>query len=167
MGTSRDRISRVVGRRGIAMVALSAAALMALIVAPAPSASAGRNSTGIKVHNQTSAATLVMTRASVVEAPYDPQWEDKKTPRDHPVIAPHRSAHYELLTQSGYRAEAVIVYDITVQGQTVGEVTVDTVVDGRFISNYGQETTVCYIYTGYPFVCRVTGSDTATITDKG
>ncbi len=166
MGSRRDRVSRVVGRRVIAMVALMAAALTALIVAPAPSASAGRNSTGIKVHNKTSAATLVMTDGIVDHGVWGKQaWEDKKGPWDHPVNTPNKSAHYELPTQSDHRIVARLGYNITVDGQKVGQVTVYRAVDGtKYFDDYGKETTNCYT-TGL-FDCRVTGSDTATITDQ-
>lgn len=166
MGTRRDRVRRVVGRRGMAMVALVPAALTALIVAPAPSASAGHNSTGIKVHNRTSAATLVMTDGIVDFGSSSRQvWEDKKGPWDHPVIAPHTSAHYELITQSDYQIRARLLYNITVDGQKVGQVTVWTYVNGKWsFPYYGEESTECTV--AGPFACRVTGSDTATVTDQ-
>ena len=46
-----------------------------------------------------------------------------------------------------------------------GNLFVDTAADGtKYFDEYGKETTNCY--TTGPFDCRVTGSDTATITDQ-
>jgi hypothetical protein len=94
----RNRTSLVRGSRRIAMVGLLVAALVALVVGPASTASAGRYSSAIKAHNLTKHATLVVAEVQVLNS-YDPVWEEHRAPVIGQVVKPGQMAHWELVAR--------------------------------------------------------------------
>jgi hypothetical protein len=152
-------------RRGIAIVGLLAAALIALVIAPASTASAGRNSSAVKVHNLTKDATLVVAEV-LVDNSYRPYWEEQGTPVNGRVVEPGHLAHYELVTEPGVHITADVDFVIRDSaGKEVGKLKTWTNVDGTgSLSNYGKATNPC-VSEG-PFTCVANGTDTITVRDR-
>jgi hypothetical protein len=152
-------------RRRIAVVGLLAAAVTTLVVAPASTASAGRNSSAVKVHNLTKDATLVVSHVEVHNS-YAPYWEEQGTPVNGRMVEPSHQAHYELVTKSGREIWAKVDFDVrNAAGQTVGKVDTTTYVDGTgYLWNYGNATNACA--TQGPFTCVANGTDTVTVRDR-
>ena len=147
------------------MVGLLAAALSALVIAPASTASAGRNSSAVKVHNLTKDATLVVAEV-LVDNSYLPYWEKQGTPVNGRVVEPAHLAHYELVTKPGVRITARVYFVIRDSaGKEVGKLETRTDVDGTgSLSNYGKATNSC-VSEG-PFTCVANGTDTVTVRDR-
>jgi hypothetical protein len=149
-------------RRLVALAGLVVVGSVALVVAPAPTASAGRNTSAVKIDNKTDGATLVVRQVSV-EKPARTPWES--APAIGATVAPGRTGHWELNTNNGYETKAVVTFDIKdAGGATLGEVRSYTTVDGVSWIGYGSETNSCAV-TG-PFTCLANGRNDITVRDR-
>ncbi len=164
--TGRNRTSLVRGSRRIAMVGLLVAALVALVVGPASTASAGRYSSAIKAHNLTKDATLVVAEVRVQNS-YDPVWEEHATPVIGQVVKPGQMAHWELVTKPSRFLTVRIYYVIRDgAGKEAGKMTSLTGVEGdRGWWTYGTAKIECENIED-PFTCAASGDETVTVRDR-
>jgi len=138
-----------------------------LVLAPASTASAGRNTSAVKVDNKTKAASLVLVESRVTSNGYsiNPGWEGGGAPARDDTVAPHRSAHYELLTVPYKTIEGFVRFEIRdAGGKVLGEVTSTTIVDGESWFSYGSTGNRCTV-TGN-FTCLANDRDEVTVRDR-
>ncbi len=114
-----------------------------LVVVPAASASAGRYTTAVKIHNMTE---RTLQTSDVFQQPWGhgPYFENAQPVVGSPLPAKHQG-HYELKTISGYKVTVEIYYNVWNDvGQLIGRIKTVTTVDGTgYLWNYGAESHFC------------------------